>query len=286
MKGIPISNILIILRCPKCHGKLEIDDTGSHLTCQSDPSHRFPITDGIPSFVRHEEISPEDAEWAFEYDETAEEYDEAVKTYSNWLGVDMKEEFLRVLESIPIKPSSRILDVSTGTGNVIFGIEELHPGIDCEFVGVDLSIGMLRVAQRKFSEAQMAVPLLHTQVMELPFDDDSFDVVTHSGGINTFSDIPTALREWVRVLKPDGFAWICDEGISPALRKTRRGAEIVNKNKLFGLQPPLRHLPPQVKNISLRWLARDTFYIMMCQKLSEEELREVHPLKVWFTAEI
>ena len=256
------------------------------MTCQSDPSHRFPISDGIPSFVRREEISPEDAAWVFEYDETAEEYDEAVKIYDEWLGLDMKEEFLRVLEGVPVKPSSCILDVSTGTGFVIFGIEGLHPGIDCEFFGVDLSIGMLRVAQRKFSEAQMAVPLLHTQVMELPFDDDSFDVVTHSGGINTFSDIPAALGEWVRVLKPEGFMWIGDEGVSPALRKTRRGAEIMNKNKLFGLQPPLRHLPPQVKNISLRWLAKDTFYSMTCQKLSEEELGEVRPLKVWFTAEI
>jgi ubiquinone/menaquinone biosynthesis C-methylase UbiE len=122
--------------------------------------------------------------------------------------------------------------------------------------------------------------------MELPFDDDSFDVVTHSGGINTFSDIPAALREWVRVLKPNGFLWIGDEGISPALRKTRRGAEIMKENKLFGLQPPLRHLPPQVKNISLQWLARDTFYTISCQKLSEEELRDLSPLKVWFTAEI
>lgn len=286
MKGTPLSNVLVILRCPKCYGKMEFDVTGSHLTCQSDPLHRFPITDGIPSFVRREEISPEDAAWVFEYDETAEEYDEAVKIYDEWLGVDMKEEFLRVLERIPIQPSSRILDVSTGTGNVIFGIEGLHPGNDCGFVGVDLSIGMLRVAQRKFSEAQMTVPLLHTQVMELPFDDDSFDVVTHSGGINTFSDIPSALGEWVRVLKPEGFMWIGDEGVSPALRKTRRGAEIMNKNKLFGLKPPLRHLPPQVKNITLRWLARDTFYSMTCQKLSEEELGEVHPLKVWFTAEI
>ena len=286
MIDMPLSRIQDILRCPKCFGKLETDRTDSHYTCQSDTSHSYPIIDGIPGFVKHDEISLEDAHWVFEYDESAEEYDKAVKLYSEWLGVDMKDEALKVLKEVPVKPSSRILDMSTGTGNIIFLLRELHPETDCEFVGTDLSIGMLRVAQRKFSEAHMVVPLLHTQVMELPFDDDSFDVVTHAGGINTFSDIPASLREWVRVLKPNGFMLIGDEGISPALRKTRRGAEIMNKNKLFGLQPPMEYLPPHVKNISLRWWARDTFYKITCQKLSEEELRDVHPIKVWFTAEI
>lgn len=286
MKDTHLSKIQDILRCPKCHGKLETDSTGSSLNCQSNPSHSYRIIDGIPSFVKREEISPDDAHWVFDYDETAEEYDEAVKLYDDWLGVDLMKEFKKAIEDVPVKHSSRVLDMSTGTGNIIFGLGELHQETDCMFVGVDLSIGMLRVAQRKFFETKMTVPLLHTQVMQLPFDDNSFDVLTHSGGINTFSDIPATLKEWVRVLKPDGFLWIGDEGISPSLRKTRRGAEIMNTNKLFGLQPPLRHLPPQVKNINLRWLARDTFYKITCQKLSEEELREIHPLKVWFNAEM
>lgn len=253
MKDTPIFRVWDILRCPKCLGKMEMNNSSSHLMCEKDGSHIYPITNGIPSFVRHEEISHEDAEWVFEYDETAEEYDEAVKLYSEWLGVDMKKEALKVLRDVPVKPSSRILDVSTGTGNIIFLLRELHPEIDCEFVGIDLSIGMLLVAQRKLSEADIAVPLFHTQVMKLPFEDDSFDIMTHAGGINTFSDIPATLKEWVRVLKPNGFLFIDDEGVSPALRKTRRGADIISKNKLFGLQPPLKHLPPQVKNISLRW---------------------------------
>lgn len=286
MKYTHLSKIQDILCCPKCHGKLETDSTGSSFNCQSDQSHSYRIINGIPRFVKREEISPEDAHWVFDYDETAEDYDRSVLVYNEWLGIDPVKEFKKAIEKIPVEPSSRILDVSTGTGNMIFRIVELHPETEIVFVGVDLSIGMLRVAQRKLSEARIAVPVLHTQVMELPFDDDSFDVVTHSGGINTFSDIPAALREWVRVLKPNGFLWIGDEGVSPALRKTRRGAEIMKENKLFGLQPPLRHLPPQVKNIGLRWWARDTFYTISCQKLSKEELREIHPLKVWFTAEI
>ena len=233
MIDMPLSRIQDILRCPKCFGELETDRTGSFLNCKRDPLHSYPIMARIPGFVKHEEISSEDAHWVFEYDETAEEYDKAVNLYSEWLGVDMKKEALKVLREVPVKPSSRILDMSTGTGNIIFLLRELHQETDCEFVGTDLSMGMLRVAQRKFSEARMAVPLLHTQVMELPFDDDSFDVVTHAGGINTFSDIPAAIREWVRVLKPNGFMLIGDEGISPALRKTRRGGRNHEQEQAF-----------------------------------------------------
>ena len=267
-----------ILRCPKCLGRLEINHAADYLACQSDSSHSFPIIDGIPSFVRQEEISPEDAKWVFEYDKKAQEYDEAVKRYDEWLGIDLRKEVLKVLEGIPVKPSCRILDVSTGTGALIFGIRETHPDVACELVGTDLSIGMLRVAQRKFVHAEMEVPLFHSHVTGLPFENESFDIVTHSGGINTFKDIPAALKEWVRVLKPNGILVVADEGLSPALRKTRRGVNVIRENWLFGMQPPLKHLPPQVKNIKLRWMARDTFYVISCQKLSEEELNDTEPL--------
>lgn len=227
-----------ILRCPKCHGKISVGGDQSTLICRSEQSHTYPIIDGIPSFVKREEVAPEDAKWIFEYDESAEEYDQTVTTYDEMLGVDLLKEGTRVIQEVPVRDSSRILDVSTGTGRMILALEGLHPKANIEFVGVDLSMGMLRVAQRKLNDSKLEVPLLHTQVKELPFEDNSFDVVTHSGGINTFGNIPAALTEWVRVLKPEGFLWIADEGISPALRKTRRGAEIMNKNKLFGINPP------------------------------------------------
>lgn len=263
------------VRCPGCLAPLKLNSATNSLVCKKDASHVFPIVDGIPSFIRREEIPPEDAKWIFEYDEKAEEYDEAMKRYDEWLGVELRKEYAKVLECIPIKSSQRILDISTGTGAVIFGIREVYPDAVCEFVGTDLSMGLLRVAQRKFAQAGMEVLLFHSHVKELPFENESFDIITHFGGINTFKDISAALNEWVRVLKPSGFLLIADEGLSPTARKTRRGLKIVKENRLFGLQPPLEHLPPQLKNIRLWWFARDTFYAITCQKLSVEELRQL-----------
>ncbi len=272
-----------ILCCPKCLGNLELDEDGS-LTCRTDSSHRFPVVDGIPRFVRREEISPEDAEWVFEYDEKAEEYDEGMRRQAEQMGIDLREEFHGILSRVPLRDSFRVLDVSTGTGAAIFRIGEVYPDASCEFVGVDLSIGMLRVAQRKFVNAKMKVPIFHSQVVRLPFKNESFDVVTHFGGINTLRDIPAALKEWVRALKPEGQLIVFDEGVSPALRKTRRGADIIKENWLFGLHPPLEHLPPQVRNVEVRWVVNDMFYVMSCKKLSEKELEETKPLTVWLSA--
>ena len=263
------------LRCPKCLAPLKLKSNADSMVCKEDASHVFPIINGIPSFIRREEIPPEDAEWISEYDEKAEEYDHAIKRYDEWLGVELRKEYAKVLECIPIKSSQRILDISTGTGAVIFGIKKIYPDAVCRFVGTDLSMGMLRVAKRKFAQAGIEVFLFHSHVKELPFENESFDIVTHFGGINTFKDISAALKEWVRVLKPNGFLLITDEGLSPTARKTRRGVSIVKENRLFGLQPPLEYLPPQLKNVKLWWFARDSFYALTCQKLSEEELRHL-----------
>lgn len=252
------------LRCPKCSGNLRIDRENHNIHCES--SHIFPIKEGIPHFVQREEISPEDANWVFDYDQRAETYDAGIDHYSEILGTNIKDEYLELATQLPIKEHQSILDVSVGTGNANLALQGVYPNIPLRLAGVDLSIGFLRVAQEKFRKAGIQSLLLHSQVHTIPFRDETFDIITHSGGINTFSDIPGTLKEWVRLLKPDGTLVFVDEGISPAVRKTARGEDIINWNKLFAAQPPLDHLPQNVKNIKLWWIVRGTFYVITCQK--------------------
>jgi len=89
-----------LLRCPKCFAELDQNDAGDLLVCKNNPSHRFPIVEGIPIFVRREEISPKDAKWVFEYNEKAEEYDKALEKYDEWLNVDLMDEFQPMFHSI------------------------------------------------------------------------------------------------------------------------------------------------------------------------------------------
>ena len=71
----------------------------------------------------------------------------------------------------------RILDVATGTGDFATGLyKKVRPR---QVVGIDLSQGMLDVAQRKIQERGMsdAITLLQADCLDMPFRDGEFDAV-------------------------------------------------------------------------------------------------------------
>lgn len=69
--------------------------------------------------------------------------------------------------------------------------------------GVDASEAMVEVARARLPAA--AARLHCAEIEALPFPDASFDVVTATGVLE-YSDVPRALRELVRVLRPGGRA--------------------------------------------------------------------------------
>ncbi|MHA2361323.1 MAG: methyltransferase domain-containing protein, partial [Candidatus Thorarchaeota archaeon] len=205
--------------CPKCKKKISFTDTSSSeeeivegtLVCEK--GHSWTVQEGIPSLV-HPPITSEDAKWIAEYDGMAENYDELVKQYDDWLGIDMKKEREGFAQFIPIEGPSRILDISIGTAANFMALANVYKGQLGRFNlhGIDLSRGMLKVADRKSREKGITIRLVHANVLNLPYPKNSFDVVIHSGGINTFSDIPLALGEMLRVAKPSGIVIVTDEG--------------------------------------------------------------------------
>lgn len=66
--------------------------------------------------------------------------------------------------------------------------------------GLDASEALLRVAKRNVPSGDFR----HGDIEDLPFADDSFDVVTASNSIQFVEDKPRALREIRRVLAPGG----------------------------------------------------------------------------------
>ena len=136
----------------------------------------------------HPPISSEDAKWIAEYDKMADTYDEAVQKYSQMLGVDMKKEREGIAAYIPIEGPVKILDVSIGTAanfEAIFAQYAKEMG-RFNLHGLDLSEGMLRVSKAKAERLGFKVSLTHGSVFNLPYRQGSFDIVLHSGGINTF----------------------------------------------------------------------------------------------------
>ena len=132
--------------------------------------------------------------------------------------------------------------------------------------GLDVSKGMLRVAQRKMRERNFTFSLVHVSVFNIPYVDDFFDIVLHSGGINTFSDIPKALEEMLRIARPGGIVMVSDEGLSPEVRATDRGKEIIDTNSLFAATPPIEQVPNAAKDLEIEYVMNGTFYQMTFRK--------------------
>jgi demethylmenaquinone methyltransferase/2-methoxy-6-polyprenyl-1,4-benzoquinol methylase len=103
-----------------------------------------------------------------------------------------------------LSPSSRVLDLACGTGDVAFAVANL--GRPAEVVATDFNAEMLAVAEKKAAENPPAVPVSFSiaDAQALPFDDESFDVVTVAFGVRNFPDREANFREVLRVLKVGG----------------------------------------------------------------------------------
>ncbi|MEU4656417.1 methyltransferase domain-containing protein [Streptomyces sp. NPDC023723] len=90
-------------------------------------------------------------------------------------------------------PSDRVLDVACGTGLV----SRLFTGRVAEVVGVDVTEEMAEQARPHLSRLVVA------PAENLPFEDDEFDLVVCRQGVQ-FMDLPAAVAEMVRVVRPGG----------------------------------------------------------------------------------
>lgn len=107
----------------------------------------------------------------------------------------------KISEALAIsEPVSSALDVACGTGKSSVALTEIASRV----VGVDISSGMLA-----HSEAHERVEYVETVAEDLPFEDESFDLVTVSSAFHWF-DRDRFLSESRRVLRPGGWLIIYD----------------------------------------------------------------------------
>lgn len=107
----------------------------------------------------------------------------------------------RMARHLPDGSGLMLLDLATGTGDQIFSILESTDRVK-NAVGLDLSERMLEIGRGKIHGRN--VELKNGDATAIPLVDNKFDVVTISFGIRNVIDVPGALREMRRVLKPGG----------------------------------------------------------------------------------
>ena len=99
------------------------------------------------------------------------------------------------LDLLGVRPGTRLLDVSCGSGFLLKAARER--GVDA--YGIDLSDEAVRLAARVAPQVRLAVGAGE----ELCFRDGSFDYVTCLGSLEHFLDMAHGVREMQRVAKPD-----------------------------------------------------------------------------------
>ncbi len=150
-------------------------------------------------------------------------------------------------------PGGHVLDLCCGTGDLALQLAR-RVGRSGQVVGLDFSPAMLAIAQRR---AQQLLPGYSLEwvlgnALALPFANHRFDAITMGYGLRNVTDIPQALREIYRVLKPGCRAAILDfhrpAGI-PFLESFQRWyltTHVVAQAKAFGLASEYAYIAPSL----------------------------------------
>ena len=166
---------------------------------------------GILQYLNPQYLAGDNEKYQKLYDRLAPLYDFGER----WIGflkygnsvAQMRREMMQLLEW---QNGAKVLYVSIGTGKDFNYIPANVDAKSLQLVGADISLGMLRRAQKVWSR-KLELSLVHCAAEDLPFADNYFDIVFHVGGINFFSDKARAIAEMLRVAKPGTRLMIADE---------------------------------------------------------------------------
>ncbi len=126
-----------------------------------------------------------------------------------------------IVRALPPGDSLRVLDLATGTADVLLSLCAA-PGKVARGVGLDKSAGMIARGRSKLARGRgsAALSLVRGDACGLGFAAETFDAVTMAFGIRNVPDVPAALREIRRVLRPAGRALILEFSLprNPLLR--------------------------------------------------------------------
>jgi demethylmenaquinone methyltransferase/2-methoxy-6-polyprenyl-1,4-benzoquinol methylase len=134
------------------------------------------------------------------FDEVARRYDVTNTVLS--FGQDHRWR-RRTRQCLMLQPGDRVLDLAAGTG--VSTIELARSG--ARAIACDFSLGMLRAGR---TSRRRRVPFVAGDAMRLPFAESAFDAVVISFGLRNVVDVPRALREMARVVRPGGRLVICE----------------------------------------------------------------------------
>ncbi len=115
----------------------------------------------------------------------------------------------KALESVPLQPGDKALDVATGGGHTALYLA----GQGLEVTAADISPAMLENAAKLAEERGLKIATQLHEAEKFPYEDESFHLVTCRVAAHHFSDTTSFITEVVRVLKPGGHFLLIDGSV-------------------------------------------------------------------------
>lgn len=134
------------------------------------------------------------------YDRVARQYDTGDFLWKQIFAKSAWNHFEHLVKKL-IPARAIILDAGCGTGESTKTVLRLAK--PKQIFGVDISWAMLNVAGEKLPDSR--VQFKKSDMRRLPFADKSFDAVVSTWAIETLPDPKNAVREFLRVIKDDGY---------------------------------------------------------------------------------
>jgi SAM-dependent methyltransferase len=193
-------------------------------------------------------------------------YDSVVETYEEvavpWFAPMARD----LVVAMGISPGARVLDVGTGTGLTAEQVRDAL-GAGGAVVGVDPSMGMLRLAR-----ARRGVAVARAMAPHLPFADASFDAVIANLVVSHLPDLDVGLGDMARVLRPGGRLGATAWGPEPNDtddQSAEADAMVADARTACGL-------PSQAPAQAVPWEERLRSRTQLCDALHRAGLVEVH----------
>ena len=140
------------------------------------------------------------------FDKQASVYDETDTLLYSKYGKISCQNIKNILKD---RKYNNLLDIGCGTAYLI---DMLSKEKNAEYVGLDLSSEMIKQAN---SKSIKNATFIEGKSDELPFKDNTFDVVTCSQSFHHYPDTDKAMKEAYRVLKSGGIYILSDTGVGP-----------------------------------------------------------------------
>lgn len=201
-----LQELVDVLRCPRCHGRLAPCNGGSaeaSLSCAA-CGEQFPILDGIPRLLLSplreallgggkasgfDALQVETAlSFGFEWNRFPEMYSEWRQSFLNYMQPHPPEYFR----------GKRALDAGCGTGR--FAYYAAQYGADVWAIDLGSDVGVAQRNTAKLNNVKVVQADLHRP----PFELESFDFVYSIGVLHHLPDPEAAFQNLLKFLKPGG----------------------------------------------------------------------------------